>query len=92
MFTHDQKTMKVMSTNLRGPSACWLKRMDGRERLDCILRGAKELSKIIEAAIERRSNNSGAAVPFSLATDATSRFWKHHRVIKPLWVANIPTK
>ena len=72
--TYDKKAAMLLSANLYGPSDRWLRRLDAKDRDGCILdaddAGAKTGARI-EAGVERRSNNNGSSLAFSMAIDAT---------------------
>ena len=71
--THDAKAASVLSANLNGPSARWMRTLNSREREECVVAHGKDGEKVTErmvAAMKRRSIE-GAHGPFSLAIDAT---------------------
>ena len=74
MDAYDKKAIEVLSANLGGPSAHYLKSLNARESDSYILdsgRDTTDLAKRIDAAIECRSNNGGGTVTFGISIDAT---------------------
>ena len=72
--THDKKAAEVLSANLSGPDDRWMRRLDARDREPCILDSGKDgalTEKRMDEAIQRRSDNGGKSLAFSLAIDAT---------------------
>ena len=55
--TYDKKASQVVSTNLGGPGDRWVRKLNSKERKDCILDGGEQNIKIVQrmlAAIARR--------------------------------------
>ena len=62
-----------MSANIGGPGERWVRRVNARERSDCIIDSGDDGEKVVsrmKQAIDRRKN-SGMCTAFSLAIDAT---------------------
>ena len=62
-----------MSENIGGPGYQWVRKMNARERNDCIINSGEENNKVaqmIEAATERRNMQGGKGI-FYLTIDAT---------------------
>jgi len=62
---------QVMSANLQGPGKRWLRKLNARDRTDCILDGGHDavVLRMVNAAKDRAVD--GSPVTFSLAIDAT---------------------
>ena len=55
--TYDKKSAQVVSTNIGGPGDRWFRKINTRERKDCIINSGEENNKMaqrIKAAIEQR--------------------------------------
>ena len=71
--TYDKKASQVVSANLGGPGDRWVRKINAKERKDCIIESGENNEKVgqrMEAAIKRRKKE-GATVAFHLAIDAT---------------------
>ena len=71
--TYDKKVAQVVSTNIGGPGDRWVRKMNARERKDCIIDRSeenKQVSQRMETSIKRR-NMQGDKRTFYLAIEAT---------------------
>ena len=74
IMTFDKKAADVLYAILDGLGERWLRRLDARERLLCILDGGGQGCIIVQrmrAAIRRRTPSGGTPPAFALAIDAT---------------------
>jgi len=72
--TYDAKAAQVLSANLSGPSARWMKKLNARDRDACILECGEDNEKVsswMGEAIDCRKPKDGGSPPFHLAMDAT---------------------
>ena len=70
--TYYNKLAQVVSANIGGPGNWWVRKMNDRERNDCIIERVEENKKVaqrMEAAIEQK-NMQGGKETFTLAIDA----------------------
>ena len=71
--TYDKKPAQVVSANIGGPRDRWVRKMNARERKDCIINIGEENKKEaqrMEAAIDRIKIQGGKGT-FSLAIEET---------------------
>ena len=71
--TYDKKAFEVVSTNLGGPGARWVRKMNARDQKDCIIDGGKKNEKVQQrmAEVILRRKKQGGQGTFSQAIDAT---------------------
>ena len=71
--TYDKKSAEVVSANLGGPGARWVRKMNAKDRKYCIIDGGEKNDKVKQRMVEAilRRKKQGGQETFSLAIGAT---------------------